>query len=405
MRRGQAVVGGRTQPAEQPAAGEGVGRDTVSPLRRLRVCHLTHDLGDGGAERLLIELAAAAPGVGLDISVVTLMPNAGQRHAAMLRELGVRVDSLGLSHQWDPRGFRRGIEVVRRHEPAVIHSHQKQADLVGAVVSSRLQRPLISTLHRIESSVTPLGQVKRRLGAEARLRRATRTVAVSEAQRAWYLKTFRPGRHPIVTIHNGVRPPEPVSDDERTQARRELSIGDDELLAAMLGVMRPGKGHAQLIAAAALLPATSRIRFVCAGDGPLLEQLRTQAARSGGGEQRVLFPGWRSDVSRLLAASDLIVHPTLFDALPTALIQGMAAGLPVVASDVGGVPEIVSEGCGLLVAPDDPQALATAIQALVDDPSARAGMGAAARQRFDTEFAASIWVGRLRRLYEDALLA
>lgn len=369
------------------------------------MCHLTHDLGDGGAERLLIELAAAAPEAGLEISVVTLMPNEGQRHAAMLRDLGVRVDSIGLSHQWDPRGFRRAIEVVRRHQPAVIHSHQKQADLVAAVVSWRLKLPMISTLHRIESSVSPLGKLKRRLGAEARLRRATRTVTVSEAQRAWYLKTFRPGRNPVVTIHNGVRPPEIVSDEERVQARRGLGIGDDELLAAMLGVMRPGKGHAQLIAAAGLLPATSRIRFVCAGDGPLLEELRTQAAQPSGGGQRVVFPGWRSDVSTLLAASDLIVHPTLFDALPTALIQGLAAGLPAVASDVGGVSEIVSEGCGLLVAPDDPQALAKAIQALVDDPGARSSMGAAAQRRFGNEFAADIWVARLRRLYEDALVA
>ncbi|MDQ6949754.1 MAG: glycosyltransferase, partial [Actinomycetota bacterium] len=329
--------------------GEKVG-DGASPSGRLRVCHLIHNLGDGGAERLLIEMAAAAPEAGLEISVVTMMPNAGKRHATMLRELGVRVDSLELSHQWDPRGFWRGIEMVRHHEPAVIHSHLKQADLVGAVVSRELGRPLISTLHMIESSVSPLGQLKRRLGAEARLRVATRTIAVSEAQRAWYLDTFRPGRNPVVTIHNGVRAPEPVSEDERVQARRELGIGDDDLLATMLGIMRPGKGHSQLIKAAGLLAPTSRIRFVCAGEGPLLQQLSMEAAQSSGahGEQRVLFPGWCSDVSRLLAASDLIVHPTLFDALPTALIQGMAAGLPAVASDVGGVSEIVSDGCGLL---------------------------------------------------------
>lgn len=372
----------------------------TSASRRLRVCHVTHDLGDGGAERLLIELAATAPAVGVALSVVTLMPTDGQRHAAMLKDLGVRVDSLGLAHQWDPRAFRRGVQVIARHQPAVIHSHQKQADLVAAVVAHRLNRPLVSTLHRIESSVTPLGRVKRRLGAEARRRQASRTIAVSEAQRRWYLATFRPSRNPVVTIHNGMRPPHPIDEDARRRIRRELAVGDGEIMATMLGVMRPGKGHAQLIAAARMLGKASTVRFVCAGDGPLLNGLRTEAARSAQGSV-VGFPGWRSDAAQLLAASDLVVHPTLYDALPTALIQGLAAGLPAVASNVGGIPEIVAPDCGLLVPPDDPPALAAAIASLADDPGTRSAMGAAARRRFDAEFAVDIWVGRLRRLYEE----
>jgi glycosyltransferase involved in cell wall biosynthesis len=365
-----------------------------------RVCHITHDLGDGGAERLLIELAEVAPTVGLEIVVVSLLPNDGQHHAAALRAMGVTVRTAGLGGQWDPRGFTRAARIVRDLDPAVIHSHQKQADLVAAYVARRLGRPLVSTLHRIEDEATGMDRVKRRLAALARTRVAARTVAVSEAQRRWYLDTFRCDPARLVTIHNGVRRPAPVTPEARRRIRSGLGVTDEHVLAAMIGVVRPGKGHAQLIAAARLLGEGSPVRFVCAGDGPLLGELRRSAADTGG---RVTFTGWRSDVPDLLASSDLIVHPTLFDALPTALIQGLAAGLPAVASDVGGVPEIVDRDCGILVPPDDPAALAGAVEALAGSEDRRRAMGQRAARRFAEEFDSEIWARRLRELYDTVL--
>ncbi|MDQ2724570.1 MAG: glycosyltransferase family 4 protein [Actinomycetota bacterium] len=355
-------------------------------------------------------MAAVAPSVGIELSIVSLMSYNGQRHGVALRRLGVNVTTAGLSRQWDPRGFRRAERLVGEANPAVLHSHQKQADLVAAVIGRRLRVPMVSTMHRIEDEVSPLGRVKRRLSAEARMRRAVRTIAVSNAQRSWYLDAFHDDTNRVVTIHNGVRPPAVTTGDDGRRVRRELGISEDAVVATMLGVMRPGKGHRQLIAADARLAPGTRLRFVCAGDGPLADELGREAdelgreaVRRGSPEARIIFPGWRSDVGAILAASDMIVHPTLFDALPTALIQGLAAGLPAVASNVGGVPEIVSSDCGILVAPDDPAALADALQALAEDPQKRAKMGAAARARFDTEFAADIWAGRLRALYDTVV--
>jgi len=369
----------------------------------MRVCHVIHGLAPGGAEQLLVELAIAGPSAGLDVTVVSLMPLTGRRYASELLSLGVTVESLNLPSRWDPRGMVRAERVIKRLRPQVIHTHLKHADLVGAYAARRLGVPMVSTLHRIEDAETGVGRLKRWLGGQARMRVAARTITVSAAQRAWYLSAFRADPQKVVTIHNGVRSPAELTAPDRARLRHELGLEPTDIAATMLGVMRPGKGHEQLIGAARLIPEDSPLRFVAVGDGPLRDSLERSAQEAGVAGTRVLFPGWRSDVSDILASSELVVHPTLFDALPTALIYGLASGIPAVASDVGGVPEIVTPDTGILVPAGDVPALASAVVELAGDPDRRAAAGLAARRRFEEEFAAEVWVGRLRELYEDVI--
>lgn len=369
---------------------------------RLGVCHVIHSLGPGGAESLLVDLATAAGAAGLELSVVSLMPSATLAYHRRLAQLGVPVRSLELPTRWDPRGLPRGLAAIERLAPDIVHTHLKHADLVGAFAVRRLGVPMVSTLHLIEDAVSPLGWGKRRLATQARLTTAARTIAVSDALRRWYLDTFAAQAHRVVTLHNGVRAA-PVPASARERLRRELGVPETSLMAAMVGIMRPGKGHADLIAAAAGLPTSLDIRIVLAGDGPLRSTLEATARSAGLSPGRLVFAGFREDVPVLLAASDLVVQPSRFDALPTALIHGLAAGLPAVASAAGGIPEIVTDDVGILVPPADPAALTSALVVLAGDPERRARLGAAARRRFEAEFDATVWAGRLRGLYEEAL--
>jgi glycosyltransferase involved in cell wall biosynthesis len=218
--------------------------------------------------------------------------------------------------------------------------------------------------------------------------------------RRWYLDTFGADPDTLVTLHNGVGWPA-LETDVRANTRRQLGVTNDTVVATMLSVMRPGKGHAQLLAAAKELAPDLDIRIVLAGDGPLRGYL--ERAAGGANAEKVMFAGWRSDVAELLTASDLIVHPSLSEALPTALIQGLAASLPAVASDVGGIPEIVTPDTGILLRPGDAGALAEAITRLANDPKRRQAMGRAARARFDEEFDSHVWVQRLRCRYLQVL--
>lgn len=364
--------------------------------KRMRICHVIHSLGPGGAESVLVDLATVAPSAGLELSVVSLSAAEDQVHVTRLRALGVPVTELEAQSRWDPRGPAVGIQQIAAQRPDVVHSHLKHADLVGAAAAARLGVPLVSTLHLIEDTVTPLGRGRRWLAAQARVRRAAATVAVSDALHRWYVQTFRVDPARVRTIHNGIVQPA-VDPAARSRVRAELGLSPTAVVAVQVALMRPGKGHAELLEAAGKVGGD--VRFLLVGDGPLRPELEARAAGLPPG--LVTFAGYRTDVADLVAAADLVVHPSHFDALPTALLTALGVGRPVVASAVGGIPEIITPEVGVLVPPADVLALATAVATLAADPSARRRFGGAAERRFAAEFEAGRWAGRLRDLYDE----
>ncbi len=363
----------------------------------VRVVHLIHSLTPGGAERVLVELAGAAPRAGLTLAVMPLVETVDDRYARLLREAAVPVLGLGLASRWDVRAFGRAIGRLRRWRPDVVHTHLKHADAVGAVAARRLGIPMVSTLHVIEDGNTPMLRFKRRVAALARTSTAARTITVSDAQRDWYLSAF-PGASAdrVVTIRNGVA--DPGRHSPAGWLRAELGVPAGAVLAATVGILRPGKGHDDLFHALRLLRAIPEVHVVVIGEGELRATWEHASADLNG---RVHFIGFRDDVPALLDQCDMLVHPSHFDALPTAVIQALAAGLAVVATAVGGVPEIVGDAAGVLVPPRDPVALAEAIDAIAADPMSRMRAARAARSRFEALFDAAVWARGLRELYVE----
>jgi len=367
----------------------------------VRVCHLIHDLGPGGAEHVLVDLARVAPAAGIEMSVLSLMPLGGHRYPVLLRGLGVRVECLDLPFRWDPRGPVRAVRLLQADPPDLLHSHLKHADLVAAYAAPRLGVPMVSTLHLVEVEVGRVGRFKRDLGAWARRRRAARTIAVSDAVRRWYLGAFPVDPAAVITLPNGIPVPEVVPAERRAGLRGEFGAAEGTLLAATVAIFREGKGHDDLLDAVRLVEDLP-IRFVLAGSGTEEARLRARVAAEGLGG-RVVFAGFREDVAGLLAAADLVVHPSHADALPTALIHALAAGVPAVATRVGGIPEIVGENAGVLVPPGEPAALAGAVRDLVGDAGRRREMGEAARARFGARFEGTAWARRLAAIYAGVL--
>lgn len=369
-------------------------------VRRLRVCHLIHALHGGGAEQALLELARAAPGAGLELSVLSLTAAAQGRYADRLRALDVPVLELDLPSRWDARALRRALAAVRAAGPDLVHTHLKHADLVGAFVARRLGLPMVSTLHLLEDRPGAQDRAKSWLAGQARMRIADLTIAVSDALRLWYVDRFRADPHRVVTLRNGVAPPDRLGPRATTELRASLGVRADAVLVAMVGLLRPGKGHADLLAALQRVPAATRLHVLIVGDGELEPALRRAAADL---PVPVTFTGYRTDVPALLEATDLVVHPSHFDALPTSLIEALAAGRPIVATAVGGIPEIVTPDAGRLVPPGTPGALAGALLELAADPAARARLGTAGRRRYEQEFEAGAWAARLHGHYRRVL--
>jgi glycosyltransferase involved in cell wall biosynthesis len=366
---------------------------------RVHVCHLIHSLGVGGAEQVLVDLARVSAETDMTLSVVSLVEPEDRTNWWQLERHGVAVHGLGLSSRWDPRAFPRAVAAVRHVAPDVLHTHLKHADLVGAVVARALRLPWVSTLHVIEETVSPVGAAKRWLAGQARRRAADRTVAVSEAQRRWFLERFPVDPGQVVTIPNGVVPAPVLSAGERATLRASIGVPPGAVVAANVAIMRPGKGHDDLLAALSRLPEDDALVVVLAGDGPERRRLEGIVADDDRLRRRVRFLGYRDDVPELLQAVDLVVHPSHADALPTALIHALGAGVPVVATEVGGIPEVVGEQAGVLLPPRDPARLASALRCLAQDPRARAAMGVAGRRRFDERFHARRWAESLDALY------
>lgn len=363
---------------------------------RLRVAHVIHSLGAGGAEAVLAELAEPARSAGVDMMVVALSDAEDDRAAAALRQSGTPVHQLHAA-RYDLRAVGTLHGILVRESVQVVHTHLKHADVVGGLAARWAGLPAVSSLHVIEDEHADwVHRARVRVAERARRALFRRVLVLSQAQRDWYL-TVSPGAA-VQRIPNGVRPPVPSADQELIRAR--LGVQPDDLLAVTVSLMRPEKGHADLLSALRQLGDTDVV-VALAGDGPLLGDIRREVDADPVLAERVRVLGYRTDVDDLLAAADVVIHPSHADALPTALISALASGRPVLATRVGGIPDIVTPDCGALVPARDAGALATTLRSLLADPVRRARMGEAAKRRYEAEFSADAWATRLAALYRD----
>jgi glycosyltransferase involved in cell wall biosynthesis len=369
--------------------------------RELRVHALIDSLTAGGAETLLADFAAGAPAAGIDLTVGYLQERGGDPAAARLRAQGIEPELVGIESMLHPRDHRRVREHIARADPDVVHTHLGYADFLGGFAARRLGRASVSTVHVTSWNPGLRENVKERLMARARRRCAARVIAVSDSARALLVDGGWDSAERVTTIHNGIAAPPPRR--TREDVRAELGLAPGDIVVATLGVLRAGKGHAEAIAAVdALLSRVPRLRLLVVGDGPERHVVETLARPLG---DAVVLAGWREDVPDLLAGVDVVLHPSFADAFPTALLEAMAASVPVVASSVGGIPEIVDDGVTgtLIPAPPRADALAAALEPLATDAELRARVGSAARERFERHFTAESWAQRLRALYDEVL--
>lgn len=212
-------------------------------------------------------------------------------------------------------------------------------------------------------------------------------VAVSRATRADWLQRTHVSPARMVTIHNGIDPAKFCRRVSREAARQELGIPVDRVVVGSVGRLDDAKGYGDLIAAAALLKGEfPALEIVIAGSGPLAAHLAELAERCGVADV-VRFLGFRQDVQAVLDSLDVFAFPSWSEALPYALLEAMATGLPAVGSTVGGIPEVIDQDVtGLLISPRNPERLAVALAELIRSPDLRARMGAAGRQRVETAF-------------------
>jgi glycosyltransferase involved in cell wall biosynthesis len=323
-----------------------------------------------------------------------------------------------ISKLYMPSTFRQQLRLardMRRDGIQIFHSYNFYANVFAVPAARMAGVPVVIASIRD----TGLGITPAKLRLHNMVCRLADCVLVNaEAVRQWLIDMgHRPEK--ITVIHNGLDPSAFAQPQGGAQVRRELDLPAEAPLVVVLARLVPSKGIESFIeAAAAVNRRFPDVRFLIVGDlhahnaeggivrdGSYMETLRGLAARLGVGE-RVIFTGFRSDVSELLSQAAVSVLPSLSgEGLPNALMESMAAGVPVVATRVGGSAEVVGEdgSAGIMVPPRDPQALSEAMIAVLEDGELARRLGQSARQRMRERFSLEHMVRQTENLYAGML--
>lgn len=324
----------------------------------------------GGAEQLTALLLDGFKRLGHDVAAVSLFDVQGSHLEAFLQAQEIPLHCLRKRIGVDPRALIRLGQVVRQFQPDIVHSHgYVLAYTLGPATLAGVPGQ-VHTIHNVAGWDMPWwGRPILSLAALI----GVAPVAVS----AEVARTARSAnRTEALIIPNGI-PVESYQSASRTRQRwrTENGFGQDDLLIVSVARLTRQKNHSLLLQAFARLMPAPDVQLVLVGDGPLKEELQREAATLGIVDQ-VRFLGVREDVPDILAASDIFALSSDAEGNPLALMEAMAAGLPVVATAVGGVPELLTNGRdGFVVSPGDPDALAAALSQLVGSSEQRQAMG------------------------------
>jgi glycosyltransferase involved in cell wall biosynthesis len=356
----------------------------------MRALFILPNLATGGQERQWSILLPGLRRRGVDARLIAL--DGGGPFEQSLRESEVPLEVLHMRHQLDLPAAARS-RLLRDFTPDVVVTCGVSGMYVGAAIARWRRAAQVYNEHRQVGMV-----LSRRRESMVRLiaRRLDLVIAVSEGQAsAWLKRRYPPQR--IVVVPNGV--PAPDGDVPRSEARRELGLGDDDLAALLVATLRPEKRVGDFVEALGIARSIDpRIVGLIAGAGPGGEAV----ARAAAAEPGVRLLGHVDDVDRLLRAADMFVLSSEYEALPMSILEALAAGVPVVSTAVGDIPDLIEDGeTGFLVAPRAPAALADRLVQLAADPELRARMGAMGARRHAERWDAELMIDRYLKVLEE----
>ncbi len=348
----------------------------------------------GGLERVVQTLARGLSSAGHDVHVAAVLagPAADDGFLASLAEAGVATHRIPSGGRAYVRERRAVAELCRRLRPDVVHTHGYRPDVVDAAAARRLGIPVVTTVHGFTG-----GGWKNRLYEQLQCRAFRRFDAVVAVSQPLVERLVRAGV-PAERIH-GVSNAWPDAEQplDRAAARQALGIPPHGFVAGWVGRLSYEKG-ADVLLDALLHLADLPLVVSVVGQGIERAALQCRARRLGL-DRLILWHGSRPDAGRLFRAFDVFVLSSRTEGTPMVLFEAMAAGVPVVATRVGGVPDVVSPEEAALVPANDPVALAAEIRAVYRNPAASHERALRAGERLRRDFSMAPWIGRYEAIY------
>lgn len=364
----------------------------------MRVMQYTGATVRGGLTGHVSILTKGLVGAGVDVHLVVPPAKSIDRFAADCEHAGARVSRLAVKGKTDLAGMVRLQRLVAADEPDLLHVHlSSPVEAFPALMAARWggARCVVTTEHA--PTWSPLERPYSRAAKRTTSRSLRAVIALSESDAAYLKGKFGVPERILAVIPNGVPIPERLP--SRREARSRLGLPEGAILAGFAGALEEKKGIRDLLEAARLC-ALPDLALAFAGEGSLELELR----RSDPGSAPRFVLGRLEEMGTFLAALDLFVLPSHQEAMPLALLEALAAGLPVVATRVGGIPEAIRDGVtGLLASPANPGEIADRMVRLARDPELSRRLGAAARGDALQRFGAERMVARVAALYARVL--
>ncbi|MGY8732816.1 MAG: glycosyltransferase [Pirellulales bacterium] len=363
-------------------------------LRRIKVLHLVTSLEVGGAQHGMLLGLPRFDSDQYEHIVCSIMDR--MQMASQFREAGVEVRSLGLSRKTDIGVVLRLRALLKEIRPDVLHTYLLHGNILGRLIGRLVGVPVIIGSERTIGQARKWGRLATRLTNPL-----TDAVEVnSEIGGRAIERDLGVPSEKIELVRSGLDLSVFSSASRRDELRSEFGVTADQHLIVYMGRLRTVKGvEFGIRAFATALEQLPNIRMVLTGEGDQRNFLSSLVSKLGISEQ-VEFLGVRNDVPELLGAADSVLMPSLTEGFPRTAIEAMAAGKPVIATNVGGTPEAIIDGeTGILVPARDSDALASAIVRLVGDSDLQARLGAAGRERAAQNYSVDKYVSRLDEMY------
>jgi glycosyltransferase involved in cell wall biosynthesis len=368
-------------------------------LRHLKVIHIIGGGEFGGAEKHILNLAGASDLFKVDYTVCCLF---SAPFADIASDAGISALSIPMSHKADFKVVGKLARVIMEGNFDLVHTHGVRANLLGRLAARQAgKRKVITTVHSLLEKDYP-GVVSRLANSWAE--RSTRGltdhfIAVSQGLRDRLVCGGIPAKE-VTVIYNGISLEEIRPSSEPGAARKKMGFFPETPLVGIVARLHSVKGHSHFLEAArSILEQRPEVRFLVVGAGPHRPVLEKMAGSFGITDQ-VVFTGFIDDVYSLMADLDLLVISSLWEGFGLTAIEAMALGVPVVATEVGGLPEVVLHGeTGLLVPPANPVALARNILWMLDHPGEASSMAEKGGQIVREKFTSTVMARRTEELY------
>lgn len=375
-------------------------------VTRKKVMWLIKGLGIGGAERLLELALPYLDNSSFEYEVAYLLPHKNALVPAF-EQAGVPVFCLNRTRAYDARVVPQLVRLFRERRVDLLHLHLPYTGILGRV-ASRLApvRAVVYTEHNLWERYHWLTSAANRLTFGYN----DAVIAVSDEVKHSIQSQYKfngklEGKPKLCTILNGVDTDQLLADSQdRHSVKPEFGIPDHHQLVVHVANFTPKKRHEDLIRAARLvIDQEPQVTFLLVGQGPLEPDIRAQV-KNLNLAGNVVFAGFRTDAPRLIGAADVFVLPSQFEGLPIAMLEAMALGRPVIASRVGGVPEVISDGVdGLLIDPLSPGQLAEKILAVINCEDLREKLANNALLKVREHFGVKRMVSSTEALYRTVL--